>query len=246
VAGPGGLLVGATVRVERLVPGGEVRTDVLTGPDGRFELRSVPGGRYRVRAFLAPAYALVTPDVRFLEDGTEHTFDLVVEDQRRLVARATVAPDPPVLGDPVNLVAVVASRAVDADGVVRSTPVLGVRVELSGMGRWTLRSAPGTTSRPLISSTTSTTFRPRTDVAFTDASGQVRFDLRCDIPGPSGLSLLVPVSVASETIPGQPPASPTTRLEPVTLELPECIDPNAVPDTTLEPTDDTDADLEDE
>jgi hypothetical protein len=71
----------------------------------------------------------------------------------------------------------------------------------------------------------------------------VRFDLTCDIPGPSGLSLLVPVSVASETIPGQPPSSPTTRLEPVTLDLPECIDPNAVPDTTLET---PDADPEDE
>jgi hypothetical protein len=231
VSGPSGLVVGATVRVERLLDGREVRTDLISGPEGRFELRNVPGGRYRVRAFFAPALALTTPDVRFLRDGEEHTFDLVMTDQRGVVARASVAPDPPVLDRAVNLVAVVASRFVDLDGTVRSTPVIGVRVELSGLGRWTFRNqVRPTTGRPLLSTTSTSTTIPRaaSQLAFTDSLGQVRFELQCDVAGDPGLSLLVPVSVQAEPVEGQPALPPTTRVESLALTVPECIDPTTV------------------
>ncbi|MGH9273257.1 MAG: carboxypeptidase-like regulatory domain-containing protein, partial [Acidimicrobiales bacterium] len=72
VQGPSGLVVGATVRIERLVAGREIRTDLLTGPDGRFVLADVPGGRYRVRAFLAPSLVQAVPEVRFLQDGGDY------------------------------------------------------------------------------------------------------------------------------------------------------------------------------
>ncbi len=234
ITGPSGFVGGATVRIERLLDGREVRTDVLTGPDGRYELRNIPGGRYRVRAFLAPAHALVAPDVRFLRDGEEHVFDLRMEDQRGVVARASVAPDPPVLEQAVNLVAVVATRTVDLDGTVRSTPVIGVRVELSGLGRWSFRSLQRPSGRPLLSTTTSTTVFRQPQIAITDALGQVRFELQCDVPGPAGLTLLVPVTVQPEAVEGQPPLPPTTRTESIALEVPDCVDPTV---TTAPPTD---------
>jgi hypothetical protein len=244
VQGPSGLVVGATVRIERLVAGREIRTDVLTGADGRFVLGGVPGGRYRVRAFLAPSLAQVKPEVRFLADDHEHSFDLVVEPQSGLVVRADVAPEPPLLGKAVNLVATVATRMVGADGVVRSTPVVGATVELVGLGRWTLRdddagpddddTAPSSSSTSVtVGTTTSTTTRAApTATARTDASGAVRYELRCEAPGSPGLALRIPVTVASPPDPTGAPAPPTMSTETVSLDLPDCVDPATLTTTT--------------
>jgi hypothetical protein len=229
VQGPSGLVVGATVRIERLVAGREIRTDVLTGPDGRFALPGVPGGRYRVRAFLAPALAQVVPEVRFLEDGADHDFPLVVEQQGGLLVRADVAPEPPILDRAVNLVAVVSTRSVDADGVVRSQPVVGVTVELSGLGRWTLRDDAVSTT-----STTDTPFEPtftiepsQTPSARTDAGGMVRYELRCDRPGNPNLALRVPVRSAPPvtTDPTATTFEPAVTVQTFSLDLPACVDP---------------------
>jgi hypothetical protein len=232
VTGPAGLLPGATVRIERLVGSQVVRHDVVSGADGRFELRGVPGGRYRVRAFLAPALAVTAPDVRFLQDGQEHAFDLLLTDQRGVVARASVAPDPPYLLEDVNLAIVVASRSVDPDGIVRSVPVPGVRVELDGVGAWGLRSSDDGRGPPPRGSTTTQGVSPQSTTAFTDALGEVRFELTCLQPGPSGLSLLVAVTVTPPAVEGQPPPLPEQRLERLDLELPDCIDPASTTTTT--------------
>jgi hypothetical protein len=231
VAGPDGLLPGATVQVQRIVEGDDIRTDVAVGPDGRFELRGIPGGRYRVRAFLPPAMAMLSPEVRFLRDGEEHTFELTLEDQRRIVARASVAPDPPYVDEDVNLAVVVATRSVDVDGVVRSVPVPGLRVELAGLGAWTLRTEPVARSplQPRAPTTTTTFFRPPSPVAFTDGFGEVRYELRCDVPGDPGLSVLVAVTVTPPAVEGQPPPAPEQRLEQVDLDVPACVDPFLAP-----------------
>jgi hypothetical protein len=231
VSGPSGPLPGATVSVEHLVGSRATRTDAVTGADGRFAVPNLPGGRYRVRAYLAPALALVTPEVRFIEDGKESTFDLKVEDQRRVVARAAVAPGAPFLGDDVNLAVVVANRTVDADGVVRSVPIPGLRVELSGLGAYTLRG-PDPSGNPFAPRTTTTfSFQPAT-VAFTDGLGQVQFELRCSQAGDPGLELLVSVTVTPTEVPGQPPGVPTTQVQHVALNVPPCIDPASTTTTT--------------
>ncbi len=164
---------------------------------------------------------------RFLRDGQEHTFDLAVTDQRAIVARAAVAPDPPYLDEEVNLAVVVATRAVDAEGIVRSTPVPGVRVELDGLGAWVLRTQdlPRGPLLPRDSTTTTEPIGRPTAVAFTDANGQARYELTCERAGPSGLSLLVSVSVTPPAVEGQPPPVPEQRLERLELALPECVDP---------------------
>lgn len=245
VQGPGGLVVGATVRIERLVAGRQLRTDVVTGPDGRFVLDGVPGGRYRVRAFLAPALAQVVPEVRFLEDGEQHDFPLTVEDQGGLVVVADVAPEPPLLGRAVNLVAVVSTRSVDVDGVVRTTPVVGAEVELAGLGRWVLRDDRATTTTsststtepdPFDPTTTSTTRPGPSSVARTDGSGRVRFELRCDSPGEPGLYLRIPVRVAPSADAPSTTAAAGVTIESVDLVLPACVDPATTTTTTSAPT----------
>lgn len=241
VQGPSGPVAGATVRIERLLAGREIRTDVLTRADGRFTLSGVPGGRYRVRSFLAPSLAQLTPEVRFLSDGAEHKFDLVVESQSGLVVRADVAPEPPLLDKDVNLVAIVLTRTVGADGVVRSTPVVGATVELVGLGRWVLRddsssgTGGGSTSTSVtLAPTTSTTRRTLSPTARTDGSGKVRFELRCDAAGSPGLALRVPVTVTPAPDPTTgAPGSPQVTTESVALDLPDCVDPTTT--TTASP-----------
>lgn len=229
VRGPAGPLAGATVRVDRLVAGRELRRDVVTGPDGRWELRDVPGGRYRVRAFLAPTFAQTTAEVRFLADREEHTFDLVVDDQRGLVVRADAAPDQPVVGGLVNVVVLVVQRIVDPDGVVRSTPLAGVTVELSGLGRWVPRDDPGPPGTIDAPTSTSTS----TSVRLTDG-GRAGFELRCLSAGAPGLVLRVPRTV--ETAPVDPavagPTEPLVTLETVALDLPACAADTAASPTT--------------
>lgn len=232
VRGPEGPLSSAVVQIDRLVAGREIRRDVRTGPDGRWELRDVPGGRYRVRAYQAPSFAQTTAEVRFLNDGEEHAFDLVVEDQRGVVVRADVAPDQPTVGNPVNLVVLVVRRVVAEDGVVRSTPVSGVFVELQGLGRWELRDDEPTGGGDDggldggLGPTTSTTFDTGPSAsAMLSGGGTARFELRCLSSGDPGLSLRVPAAVDSTT--PTPPADETVR-----LELPACTDPASATTTT--------------
>lgn len=243
VQGPGGLIPGATVRIERLVAGREVRTDVVTGPDGRYVLSGVPGGRYRLRAFMPPSLVQLEPDIRFLADGEEHVVDLQVEQQGGLVVRADVAPDTPIVDDAVNLVAMIGIRTVSADGVVTTSPVAGATVDLDGLGRWVLRSArPSSssssttiTTRPPPGSSTTTTAAPgrsTTATARTNGSGLARFELVCTESGAPGLSLRVPVASPAPAAPPDPAApatSPRAPVETVALDLPDCV---AAPTTT--------------
>jgi len=238
VSGPDGPLAGATVRVDRLVGDREVRHDVLTGPDGRWELRDVPGGRYRVRAFLAPVYAQTKAEVQFLTDGDEHTFDLKVDDQRGVVVRADVAPDQPLLDDAVNLVVLVVQRVVGDDGVVRSSPLGGTFVELTGLGRWVTRDDRG--SAPTDDST-STTFDDASggsldQGAILSDAGRALFELHCVAAGAPGLALRIPVLVVPPPAPAGNGSTTTTTTtapstEEVALELPACVDPGATTTT---------------
>jgi hypothetical protein len=243
VTGPRGPVVGATVRIDRLVGGREVRKDVVTGADGRWELKEVPGGRYRVRAFLAPVYAQVEPEVRFLTDDEEHSFDLVVEDQRGVVVRADVAPDQPLLGSDVNLLVLVVQRTVSSDGVVRAVPVRSTYVELMGLGRWVLRDdgTTGTTDTTLLpGETTSTTFDDGASSSgtFLSNAGTARFELRCVRTGAPGLTLRVPVTLAPEPASAGAGSTTTTTAEPaqssedVPLQLPACADDEPTTTTT--------------
>lgn len=251
VTGPDGLVAGATVRIERLVAGREIRTDVLTGPDGRFSVSDAPGGRYRVRAFLAPTLVQLAPVVRFLEDGKEHTFELVLEQQSGLVVRSDAAPDPPLLDGPVNVVVALFNRSVDAEGVVRYVAVTGVTVELVGIGRWELRddseppdddttttSSTTSTSEPFPTTSSTTTTTPGSGpspVARTDSAGRVRYEMRCVAVGSPGLSLRVPVTVRSAPDASGAPGPTRTTTQTVVLELPDCVDPTTLTTTTAAP-----------
>jgi hypothetical protein len=161
---------GATVRVEHLVDDKPPPTDLTTSPDGRWDLPNIAGGRYRVRAFLAPSLAQTQPDVFFLNDGDEHSLNLTVETFVGASVVAAVAPDPPHLNQPLNLVVRVARKAVDSAGVVRSQPIANASVALTGTPGWTVKGSPS---------------------GFTNGTGDVIFALECKSAGANQVQVVV-------------------------------------------------------
>jgi len=144
VTGPDGAVPGAIVRIERLV-GDSVQTrQVQAAQDGRWALEGTPGGRIRVRAFLAPTLTMTEPEIFFLRDGETREVRLQLRPHQGLDVRAATAPSAPTVGDEANLAVRVLERVVDSEGVARTRPVAGITVRLQWSG-WTRVDGPTST-----------------------------------------------------------------------------------------------------
>ena len=172
VTGPEGPVPGAVVHAERLVGDAAATLDVLTGADGRYVIPAVLGGRYRLRAWKAAPdnLALVEPQVFFLEGAEKKAMNIALTRYQGISVTAAIAPDPPRIEAPSNLVVQVVDRAVDPGGIVRSTPVPDVRAELFGTGDWRVLTPVATTS---------------------DAAGRARWTLECRRVGQQPLSVVI-------------------------------------------------------
>lgn len=194
VNGPNGAVGGAVVHIERLVGDAVGSLDVLANPDGTFAVPGVIGGRYRVRAF-KPApdnLALVKPDVFFLAAKETHQSTLNLEVFAGLNATAAVAPVPPVVGDPTNVVVQVTERSVDDKGIVRAVPAPDIPVELFATGQWRVQ---GQNSQR------------------TDDGGRAQWQVQCGGTGQQPLSVVVAdnqsFSVFNGTCSEAPPSTTT-------------------------------------
>lgn len=217
VVGPDGGAGGAIVRVERLVGDAVQRRDVPTGPGGVFILANVPGGRYRLRAFLAPRLAMMQPEVFYLEDGSERDIDLRTEVFEGVTVKGSTTPSSPIVGDAVNVAVRVAQRSVDADGVGREVPSPGVAVRLQTSGFTELDRRPppddddddedegddgddgggddDDTSDP--------------GARVTDADGVIVFQFRCDRVGSTTATAVVGSGADQQSFPIEvPPCAP--------------------------------------
>jgi hypothetical protein len=166
VVGPDGPVPLATVRVERLQDDAVVfKGDIFTDADGRWRTGRLVGGRWRARAWRAPDLADVKPATVFLEAAQSKSLQLKLDRFGAPAVTASIAPDPPMLGANANLVVAVSTASVDAEGVVRSTPVPNFLVQLF---------APSfAISNP--------------NAVATDAAGRVAWVVLCRVPGPSGM-----------------------------------------------------------
>jgi hypothetical protein len=196
VNGPQGPVPGATVRVEHLVDGKPPPTDVFTGPDGRWDLNNIAGGRYRVRAFLVPSLAQTQAEIFLLTAGEQRTLDLTVDSFTGVSVAAAIAPDPPQLNQPLTLVVRAARKTVGQDGVVHSDPVVNGNVALTGLQGWAVRGSSSVQ---------------------TDTNGDATFTLECRASGASQLQVAVrptptdaPQSVPLTVTPCSDPNATTT------------------------------------
>jgi hypothetical protein len=170
VAGPNGSTGGATVEIQRLVGDDSGTMHVTTGPDGRWSLPGVLGGRYRVRAWRTPDQTMNSPAIFFLGGNENKTVDLTLQSFSGPVVTSAIAPNPPVVSQPANLVIDVSTRSVDGNGVGRSNPTAGASVQLTGSGAWQISGS---------------------NTATTDGGGQVMLQLTCQSSGSQPLSASV-------------------------------------------------------
>lgn len=209
VTGPEGPVAGAPVRVERLVGTAVAAMDVASQADGTWELPGIKGGAYRVRSWRQPDLALVQPAFVFIGAKEIFSLDLKLDRYAGPFATAAVAPNPPLVASPVNLVVQLSSRSVDERGFVVGVPLVGARVLLgSATGTWQVASA-----NPVLS----------------DADGRARWDVRCRLAGaqpltvtvdasPAPLPLTLPPCVEPATTPApSPPSSGSPSSSPATL-----------------------------
>ena len=170
VVGPDGPVPGAVVRLERIVDAGTAVVDIRTNPDGTWQAPNILGGRYRIRAYLAPELALVKPSVFFLGGSEKKSLAITLQRYTGLVASASIAPSPPFVDEPANLVVRIATQSVDEGGVVRAVGSSGLAVQLVGTGAWRVDSP-----NPTI----------------TDTGGNVQWQVRCRASGTQPLAVLV-------------------------------------------------------
>ncbi len=145
VQGPDGPVAGAVVRVDRLVGDAVQRREVTTDGGGQFAVEGVPGGRYRVRAFLPPRLTLTEPAIFFLPDGEGRDVQLPLSPFDEIRVSASTNPTAPIVGQGVNLAVRVTQQTVDGEGVVRQAPLPGIRVRIRSSGWTELGPAVGTT-----------------------------------------------------------------------------------------------------
>ncbi|HWC37266.1 MAG TPA: hypothetical protein VG476_02000 [Acidimicrobiales bacterium] len=170
VGGPSGPTGGATVEIERLVGDVAGTMRVAAGPDGRWSLPGVLGGRYRVRAWRTPDQTMDSPAIFFLGGSENRTVDLTLQSFSGPAVTSAIAPNPPVVSQPASLVIDVSNRSVDSNGVGRSNPTAGASVQLTGSGAWQISGS---------------------NTATTDGGGQVTWQLTCQSSGSQPLSASV-------------------------------------------------------
>jgi hypothetical protein len=138
----------ATVHLERIVGNQVASADVTSGGDGTFNAPGIIGGLYRVRAWRPPDLAIVDPQIFFLGSSDAHSLTLQMQRFTGQQVSSSIAPDPPIIGEPANLVVLVSASTVDPDGTVRGQGQPGVQVSLAGQGSWVVSGSAAATTGP--------------------------------------------------------------------------------------------------
>ena len=168
VDGPDGPVGNALVRLERLGESGPAALVVPTATDGTWNASDVLGGRYRIRAWKAPALGMLRAQVLFVESPRAQAVVLRLDRFEATRFDAVIAPDPPVVDEEANMKVRITTRGVTSEGLVRYQPAVGINVRLTGSGAWEVLSSNPT---------------------FTDSEGSATFRLECLEEGAQPLSV---------------------------------------------------------
>jgi hypothetical protein len=167
----GAAVAAATVQLQRIVGAQSASAQVTTAPDGTWSVQGILGGVYRVRAWRTPDLAQPTAKVVFVSGTAANpAVALTVDPYTGTSVQAAVAPNPPGVGAPANLVVAVTTASVGTDGVARQVPEAGAVVAIDASGDWSITGAGTQTA---------------------GANGQVAWQATCEAPGPQAVSVSV-------------------------------------------------------
>lgn len=186
VFGPTGPVGGATVEADRIVGNAFASVTTTTAADGSWTIADILGGRYRIRAWQAPALALTTPQVLFLGASQSATITLQLNSFKNPQVTMAISPKAPQMGQMANLVIEVTQPKVGSDGVVGNTPIRSTSVTLTNGSGWLVYNG-----NPLK----------------TNAGGEVLFEVSCQTVGADPLSATLS---SGTTVLPMPACQPTT------------------------------------
>lgn len=193
VSGPAGPVDGAIVRVERVVGKLVATTDITTSGGGLWQLGSILGGSYRVRALKPPDFGQSSVEAFFLAANERRIIDLKMPAAGVERITATVNPNPPRIDQQATVTVQMGTSRIDDQGRVVLVPRPGVVLLLT--------PAPGI-------------FLDSNPQAVTDGNGSAAWVIRCAVEGAKALTLTV-ANAAATTINlppcGAAPATTTTR-----------------------------------
>ena len=191
VSGPTGPIDGAIVRVERLVGKAVATVDVTTAGGGTWQLPSILGGSYRVRAFKAPDGGTSATETFFLAANERRNLDFKLTPAGGERITAVVNPSPPRVNQSAILTITVGTARVDDQGRTAQVPRPGLVL--------TLGLAPG---QGLQIETPPN--------ALTDSNGAASWQFRCTSEGSNTFTLMIGTGVTRVVIPNCGPPAPTT------------------------------------
>ncbi|HVM67766.1 MAG TPA: hypothetical protein VMU14_23025, partial [Acidimicrobiales bacterium] len=167
----GAAVAAATVQLQRIVGARSASTQVTSAPDGTWSVQGILGGVYRVRAWRVPDLAQPAATVVFVSaTAANPAVVLTVDPYAGTSVQAAVAPNPPPVGTPANLVVEVTTASVGDDGVARQVPEPGAVVAIDASGDWSITGAGTQTTGP---------------------NGQVAWEATCEAPGQQAVSVSV-------------------------------------------------------
>ncbi|MHB1533871.1 MAG: carboxypeptidase-like regulatory domain-containing protein [Acidimicrobiales bacterium] len=211
VQDPAGVVAGATVEVERLVGGSMARATLTSAADGSWQLPGVLGGRYLVRAWLAPTLGQTTPSSFFLDDGEHRDVILNLTTFSTPLVQSDIAPGVPIVSEPAQVVVQVDSTQVQADGTVASEPDVGLLVQLVSGGAWTISSPNPTVTDSLGQATWTAT-------CSTTGIHALKVDLGAPAPSTYSTPSTAPSSTTSSST-----TTTTTTLAPAPTVAPQLV-----------------------
>ncbi len=171
--------------------------ETISNPDGTYRFEKVYGGRWRVRAWLAPVLATLEQPAFFLSATEQKVLDLKVKAVPDMDVTSKMAPDPPLVGWPAELAVLVVTQTVDPEGKLVRTPLGATAVTLGTSGNWSVGGSP---------------------TQLTEADGTTRWTMTCAAEGVHEANLSVVGRVFPITLPScLSPASTTTASTTTTM-----------------------------
>ncbi len=182
--------------------------EAISGPDGGYRFDRLYGGRWRIRAWLAPTLATFEQPAFFLGAAEQKVVDLKVKAVSDMDLTSTMAPDPPLVGWLAELAVLVVTQTVDPEGRVVRTPLGGVSVTVSSDGAYSV--SPSSTQ-------------------LTEEDGTVRWTVTC---GSEGVHTLTATVTPATSPPREFPVTSPSCLSPASTTTATTMNPSSSTSST--------------